>query len=97
MAATVEQLKREYPEFSGTDDQLVADKIADATLQLNPAAYGAQLDKAVMLLACHKLALAPSVDRWRTDPKKKGDPATTSYMRQLDDLGCSLSIVPTVY
>jgi len=82
VAVTVEQLRSEFPEYAHTDSGLLAGKIADATAMLNPSAFGALYDQAVKYMACHLVALSPSGEFARLDPKDQDDGARTTYERQ---------------
>jgi hypothetical protein len=59
MTVTPDSLRTRFPEFVDADDGLVAACIADATLQVNVGAWGANSDQAVELLSAHMIALSP--------------------------------------
>lgn len=67
MAWTVETFKDAYPEFEPTEEPLVGQALADASLEFDPRVCGRYTERLIGLRAAHYLALAPFGQNTRTD------------------------------
>lgn len=82
---TVEDIKREFPEFAHTSPDLIRSKLDSAYGLLSEAAWGSKYDLAVKYQVCHLIALSPSGEFARLKfPDRDG--STTTYERQLKAL-----------
>lgn len=75
MAWTPATFKARWPEYVGLDDARVQTALDEAGRECDARVYGARLDDAVGLLACHNLAISPGGQQARL----KSDAASSTY------------------
>ncbi len=88
MAVTVQRFQKAFPEFKGTEYQLVQQKLNHAILRLNATVFGTFLDDAVMLLTAHLLAISPMGEKVRLNK----DMSDTIYNRELKQIKKEVTI-----
>lgn len=86
MAWTAATFKARWAEFAPTADALVDAALAEAAEGCDERVLGAKYDHAVGLLAAHKLAVSPSGQQSRLDPKAGADTphGTTTHGAEFD-------------
>lgn len=81
-----------FPEFRATDPGQVQFHIGMAAARLDAEVYGANLDTAIILLACHTMALSPMGQNARLESESgAGRAARTTYSIELDKLRLEVS------
>lgn len=81
MAVTVESFMAGNPEFSKTPQGLIAAKLAEAVLEVDPVIWGRLTDTGVTYLTAHKLALSPFGQNARLVAKDGTTTYQTHYKR----------------
>ncbi len=86
MAADYTTFVTGYPEFEGTNRELVTQKMAEAVLQLDGPTWGTWYDLGVYLLTAQKLARSP----FGNSAKLKSD-GSTVYDAELERLTAAVA------
>lgn len=79
---TPAELRAISPEFSKAPEAAIAEAIATAQAECHPSVFGAQLETAVRLYACHILATSPYGQQARLVSKT----GSSTYLTQWEDL-----------
>ena len=76
MTVTRDSLVVAYPEFGNAPTAMVDAQIANATLCNDSDVYGDRYDLAVLLMACHLIAVSPWGEKLKLSPTK----GVTAYL-----------------
>jgi hypothetical protein len=81
MAVSVHRFRKAFPEFDRSEDELCAQKIAEATARISATTWGTRADLGIMYLAAHLLSRSPEGEQARLKAENRVDTYMIEWQR----------------